>query len=195
MQDIFKTVFYEKVVEKQNDYWLIGGGLILVVAILTKNKSIFVVVLICLLAIIIFKGIKSYFEYEILETQGEGDLKIDSDTICFNDTSINWQDVKVILFHRIDYEGRRITENKGRNQYRLSIGVGNTITVETHQGDKSEYHFKINSLDEFQFLENFVWDLVESKSFALDIAKGIVTPKNYQEHQKLKSILNKNNKP
>jgi hypothetical protein len=192
LTNVFNTTIYTSVIEeKENNLFMSLYFITLLLVIVFKIYILLIILVICLIPIIIL-GIWAYFIFEKLFVEGEGNMKIKQDSIIFNETTIQWDNIKKIKIDLVDYEKKRIYRGKGDNRPRLSLGLKNKIYLETKDNEVFDYYFKIHSKDELKFLEQFFWTIVKSNPFTLENAKEIVKPKNYQEHQILKDIINKN---
>lgn len=113
-------------------------------------------------------------------------LKIQETHIIWNNTVIKWSEI-------IDF---KIGYNEIDNELNIKLGPKNnksdgmnTISIITEHGKEYNGHYHIKSDYDLNKLKDLLWDCIVKNKINYNIAKNIVKPESYKEHQNLKNEL------
>lgn len=130
-------------------------------------------------------GIKSFFsKYE--HTKGEkGSLGFSETAIIWNGNEIRWNEIIDIEIQYFEIDNQQSWDSGPNNN--VSDGF-NPISIKTKE-KTFHGHYHISNVLKLSNLQDLLLNCILKNHLSYEIAKKIVQPKNYKEHQELKQKL------
>jgi hypothetical protein len=132
--------------------------------------------------------LKSFFSKYEHEKGEKGSLKFSETEIMWNGNEIRWNEI-------IDFE---IQYFEIENQHKWDLGFDNNvsdgfnlISIKTKENKFHGYYLIKNAYD-LKYLQDLLWNCILKNHLSYEIAKKILQPNSYKEHQELKQKLKEN---
>lgn len=117
-----------------------------------------------------------------------GPIIFSPDGLIFDREKIAWDSITKITVMLIDF--KRNYEDKGRANYsnNRSAGVRNKLIVEVNGSEIIRGNLFLSSQQDMDLLKRVLWEVVEKNRLPLAIAKSLINPESYEEHQQVKRL-------
>lgn len=133
--------------------------------------------------------LKSFFSIYESKKGEKGNLEFNKNGIKWNGKKIDWNSIKVF---EIEY-------NEINNNHKWDIGPKNNISdglnrikIQTKNSQNFNGHYQLKSENEKHILTKLLRECVFTNQLKYELAKNIIQPKNYKEHQLLKQQIKEN---
>ncbi len=150
-------------------------------------KKLSFILLVCYILFILAKIILFWFKYESLK-EPYGVLKIGTQNLCWHDEVIAWSQIESVQINYGEVEGK-IDFGQSSFQNNRSDGI-NQISIRSKGGQIYQGWYKINPEQKKELLD-LLQQAILSNNLDYNLAKSLLKPSNYQEHQQLKKLLQK----
>ena len=133
--------------------------------------------------------LNSFFsKYETIKGQ-KGELAIDELGIVWKGKKIDWKSIVDINIQSNEIDNKHKWDQSPKNN--VSDGL-NLIEIRTSKGQQLGGYYKLMNEYEVEKLKDLLKRCVFKNQLKYDIAKKIIQPKNYKEHQLLKQQIKEN---
>ena len=130
--------------------------------------------------------VSSMFKKEKHRKRIIASLSLDKNGIQWNSQNILWDDIKKITITLFDYEGRFIGKGKWNYENNISNGLDNEISITLKNESEYQGNILMASKDQIAQARKVLWHVVKNNNLSYENAKGLINPKNYEEHQEIK---------
>ena len=133
--------------------------------------------------------LKSFFsKYE--STKGErGKLTVAKNGVIWDSKHINWKNITDMNISTNEIDNQHKWDYSHKNN--VSDGL-NLIEIKTNRGENFKGHYKLTSKDQLIILEDLLLESILTNGLNYEVARKIVKPNSYQEHQLLKKQIKDN---
>lgn len=167
-------------------------ALIILVTISSITKEILQYVGLTMLGLFLlsqFVKLKSFFsKYESVKGK-KGELAINEMGIVWNGEMIDWESIADISIQYNEIDNKHNWDLSPKNN--VSDGL-NQIKLKTKSGLNLNGYYKLNNYDQMQMLKELLRKCIFKNQLSYDLAKKIIQPKSYEDHQLLRLELNEN---
>lgn len=191
--------FYEEYRVKDWNLNMIVGMSVGVVALIIlvfnnyMNEEMFRYACLTMVGLLImsqFVRMISFFsKYESVKGE-KGQLSINEVEISWNKKKIYWESIVDISIQYNEIDNKHQFDFSPQNN--VSDGL-NRISLETKSGLKLIGYYKLKNHNQLQMLQELLQKCIHKNQLSYDLAKKIIQPENYREHQLLKKEISKNN--
>lgn len=136
-----------------------------------------------------FVKLKSFFsKYKSVKGK-KGELAINEMGIVWNGEMIDWESIADISIQYNEIDNKHNWDLSPKNN--VSDGL-NQIKLKTKSGLYLNGYYKLNNDDQMQMLKELLRKCIFKNQLSYDLAKKIIQPKSYEDHQLLRLELNEN---
>lgn len=150
-----------------------------------NEKFINATTIVCLA---VFPALRFYalFNIEQLTTSELGTITITADSFVYNERQYPWTSITDATMNLVDYRYKFEFKGTANFSNNRSAGLRNEIIIEVDKLEIVRGNLYLDSREDMDALKSVLWKAVETNKMLLSIAKRLVNPENYQEHQRLK---------
>lgn len=142
----------------------------------------------CVIISFLILPLLSYYSYQVLNGQLEGQLIIDEMFVDINEKKITIQEIKSVVFSLDDcYED--IRASSFNDTPKISQGVNNYILIKTKDGKEYEVYFRIDRFMNKKELNPFIAQLIKHKAIPFDRGIELMKLRTKEEIEDLRITL------
>lgn len=126
------------------------------------------ILILVLVGSLLFFGVSTYFIYEILPGNFNGDIVFDKSGITIGRNFYSLEDIKNIEIIALDYFGKRKWQDIDPLYGHRCQGINNYVNLEFHRGETMSSKFKIEYEGEIRLLKPILNEYLEKGKISLE---------------------------
>ncbi len=174
-----------------------------IIALIAFISIVFVIVVQCfvlghsdvgnyviILGLCVFPILRFYalFSTEEVSMTAIGEIIIHAEGIVFSGKQHQWKTLTDADVSLGDYKNKFEYKGAGNFSNNRSAGIRNEIFLKFNHTEMIKGNLLLGSQEEMINLKNILWQVIEKNKLPLGLAKKIVNPESFQEHQRLKDL-------